>query len=324
MKIKKQTIIRLIKTIVFLAGCVGFTILFSIMLMPKNNARGEGILNPNARGFHGEPEDSIDIFMLGNSDGYGGFSPMELWNGYGYTSYIAAEGSSSVGQVYNMLKEILECQSPKLVILETDCFWNGTDRVGRVEKNITATWERLIPLLRYHDRWKWVKPEQYFGNVKYSYVTVTKGQLINRDTVPYTGGDYMSRNTGSEPIPRSAVPYIDAILDLCEENDMQVLFVTIPSANSWNQAKHDAMTEYASDRGVPYIDMNVSENDIGLDWSVDTRDGGNHLNCNGAKKVTDYLAEYISTNYSLEDHRQDANYQAWNDNYIKYENYIKK
>lgn len=314
----RQTIIRLTKTIVFLAGCVGFTILFSIMLMPKNNARGEGILNPNARGFHGEPENSIDIFMLGNSDAYSGFSPMELWNSKGYTSYIAAEGSTSIGQVYNMLKEVLECQSPKLVILETDCFWNGTDRIGRVQNNITATWNRLIPLLRYHDRWKWVKPKQFFGNVRYSYVTVSKGQLLSNVANPYNGGDYMSKKTENEPIPKSAVPYIDTIVDLCEENDIQVLFVTIPSANSWNQAKHNAMEEYAADRGVPYIDMNIPENDVGIDWSTDSRDGGNHLNCKGAQRVTAYLADYLESNYNLTDHRNDSTYQAWNDNYAKY------
>ena len=43
----------------------------------------------------------------------------------------------------------------------------------------------------------------------------------------------------------------------------------------------------------------------------DSRDGGNHLNYSGAKKISTWLGNYLGSQYQLEDHRKDSRYQRW-------------
>ena len=61
---------------------------------------------------------------------------------------------------------------------------------------------------------------------------------------------------------------------------------------------------------VPYINFNDIYNEVGFDYSTDLGDSS-HCNYNGAKKVTNYLADYINTNYDLEDRRDDPDYNLW-------------
>jgi hypothetical protein len=52
-----------------------------------------------------------------------------------------------------------------------------------------------------------------------------------------------------------------------------------------------------------YIDFNVLKDEIGIDWSQDTGDAGDHINIYGCEKTTRYLIDYLNENYDLPDHR---------------------
>lgn len=323
-KIQKITIIRLIKTIVFFALLFVMAEIFSYMLLPKRNDMHSGILNPNARGFYGEPENSIEIAVIGNSDAYSGFSPVELWNSYGYTSYVAAEGAQNIGESVNILKEILTCQSPELVILEVDCLWAGNSTVGQLEDNMKSILYDLLPLYRYHDRWKTVSRDELFAEPDYVWSPRAKGQWLSSSVSPYTGENVMVPTEERCPIPKANLYFLNTMLKICEENDIQVLLVALPSCLSWNYEKHNALADFAEERGLPYIDMNTVEGEYAVDWSQDTRDGGKHLNSYGASKVTAYIGAFVAEHYELEDRRGDAAYEDWNQCYQYYCNYMNK
>ena len=74
------------------------------------------------------------------------------------------------------------------------------------------------------------------------------------------------------------------------------------------------MVEFLKDYDLEYYDLN--ELDM-IDWSKETRDGGEHLNYNGAKKVSNYLGEYIKNTGLVEDHRGDKKYASWQEAYDK-------
>ena len=42
--------------------------------------------------------------------------------------------------------------------------------------------------------------------------------------------------------------------------------------------------EYAKDNSLTYIDMNLMLDELGIDWSLDSLDKGDHLNLSGAYK----------------------------------------
>ena len=86
----KRVVGRIVKAVSFCCVTVMLICLCSYMLAPKDNTPEGGIINPNANGFFSEPKNSVEIAVIGNSDAYSGFSPMELWKTFGYTSYVSA------------------------------------------------------------------------------------------------------------------------------------------------------------------------------------------------------------------------------------------
>ena len=75
-------------------------------------------------------------------------------------------------------------------------------------------------------------------------------------------------------------------------------------------------------KNIDFVDMNTLKGDYAIDWSTDTRDGGRHLNCKGAEKVSAYLGKYISENYSFKDKRHSEKYADWNNDYLDYVKYM--
>lgn len=321
-KIKKITVLRLIKTIVFFSGVAALICLFSIILRPKDNSPKSGILNPNARGFYGEPENTIDIAVIGNSDAYSGFSPMRLWNEYGYTSYVAAEGAQNIGESVNILKEMLTCQSPDLVVLDVDCLWAGEGLVDQLEGNMKSVMYNYLPLYRYHDRWKQFSFDNMFDEPEFNWSPRTKGQWLSRSVTPYEGEDLMTPSEEKFAIPKANLIFLDYFFKVCEENEIPVLLVALPSGISWTYEKHNSMTDFAKERNLDFIDLNVVEGEYAIDWSQDTRDGGKHLNCYGAEKVTGYIGAYIHSNYTIEDKRGNEAYKDWDVCYEQYRKYM--
>ena len=140
-----------------------------------------------------------------------------------------------------------------------------------------------------------------------------KGYRYSDDRVAYKGSDYMAKTDDWEEIDAIALQSLNQFVEICRNADIQVLFVEMPSANSWNMARHQAVADYASDRNIPFIDFNMKDmmTKTGFDWLTDSRDGGNHLNYSGAKKISTWLGNYLGSQYQLEDHRKDSRYQRW-------------
>ena len=79
------------------------------------------------------------------------------------------------------------------------------------------------------------------------------------------------------------------------------------------------MQQYADENGIPFIDFNLLEKQLKIDWKKDTRDKGMHLNAYGAKKVSDYMGKYLTEHYSLPDLRSDKKLsEQWEEDYQEY------
>ena len=108
------------------------------------------------------------------------------------------------------------------------------------------------------------------------------------------------------------------MIEYCKQNDCELIFIKLPEPIVWNEEKHGIITEYASEKGVKFIDLNYDEN-INIDWQTDTQDEGNHLNLYGAEKVGKYLSDYLSNNFNFVDHREEESYSDWKDYLTAYE-----
>ena len=287
-------------------------------LYPRDNSADSGITFPDARGFYTEPENTIDVYMVGNSGAYAGFSPMELWSAYGITSYVSGEPKQQIAAALTLLEEFLKRQRPKVILFETDEIFTGESRLNSV---IPKAIESKLPVFKYHNNWKHLKLSTLFKKPNYTYVSPTKGQAANKAVNAYTGAEYMTPTDRVAKIPASTRLLLNRLVSLCREENIPLVLVDMPCALSWSYARHNAVQAFADENGLYFMDFNTPElrASTGFSRTTDTYDGGNHLNCVGARKMTCWIGDYLRTNYSLTDHRSDeALAPAWNADLEKY------
>lgn len=280
------------------------------VLSPKGNGRYDGMRYPYLYGFLSEPKRSIDLMMIGNSNVSSGFSPMELWGRYGYTSYVSGEIWQNMVRAVSILKDAVKHQSPRIVMLDSDELYSNQD-------DLASTWlDEVFPFLQYHDRWKVLELRNMFRKPEYTTHYPFKGQKMNRKTDPYVG-DFMLPSDEVQPIPFWSRFWLDRFAKICRDRGITLILVAMPSAR-WNYRMHNAVQRYADANDLRYIDMNIHAPEAGFDWKLHTRDKGEHLNNAGAAKVTAFMGQILKEHYSLKDHRGDPAFSQWDTDYQAY------
>ena len=257
-------------------------------------------------GIKEEKENTIDLLVLGDSETYTSISPMQLYRDSGITAYICGQSQQRIFESYNLLKLALKTQKPKMVILETNALFRYKTKNLEIEKFFAEQLYSYIPLFRYHNIWKLPFEGEDSGKLQY------KGFRLRDKVKAYSGGEYMKKTEEIAEIPEWNKECMEDIISLCKENGIELVLVSVPSPRNYNYKKHNALEQYAKEQNLTYLDLNLENDVLGMDWSKDTMDKGDHLNINGAVKVTEYLRGYLLDNYEWEDHRMDENYDDWN------------
>lgn len=277
----------------------------SLLLLPKENTAAAGMEERDipAAGVEAEPAGSLDVVIIGDSESQSGISPMELWQNQGISSYVCAQPGQRAVEAYYMLKRVLRRQSPKLVILETDLFYHfhGIDTESRYSAEKAAQY--YFPVFKYHRRWKSLTKEDWKMKRNFVERNPLKGYLPNYEQKPYMNGAYMKETDEREYISPAVTFWVDRIVARCREKGIKVLLVGIPAPKNWDRRRHNGVNAYAARTGIPYLDLNLPDSNLQMDWSRDSRDEGDHLNTYGAMKVSRYLGEYLKANYTLPDCR---------------------
>ena len=78
------------------------------------------IINRNARvaAVEAEDEGTLDVIAVGNSLCVSGFTPLELWEKYGITSFNCAQDGENPVECYYVLQKILRRQKPRFCLIE--------------------------------------------------------------------------------------------------------------------------------------------------------------------------------------------------------------
>ena len=99
--------------------------------------------------------------------------------------------------------------------------------------------------------------------------------------------------------------YLQKILDLCKENNIQLLLIKAPSVYPHWYEEYDAqIEEFAQKNSINFVNFLDKVEEIGIDYSKDTYDRGLHLNLTGATKLSKYFSKYLKEKYNLTDYRQ--------------------
>ncbi len=308
--------------------CFVFVVLILLqgLLMPKYMTEiHEGNLIEE---YYDETKDH-DVIFVGDCEVFSNFSPVTLWEDYGISSYIRGSAQQLLWHSYYLLEDTLRYEKPEVVVfnvlamkynepqkeaynrLTLDGMKFSKVKIDAINASMLeeeSFVSYLFPILRYHSRWNELKAEDF----KY---------LFHKDTVSHNG--YLMR---VDVKPVDTVPegrklpdyqfgdnsydYLNRITKLCKENDIELILIKSPSVYPyWYEEWDEQMVQYAKDNELTYINFLECVDEIGIDYSTDTYDGGLHLNLSGAEKLTDYFGKLLIENYELTDHRNDPKYK---------------
>ncbi len=316
--------------------CTGFIALFlailtllTLVYVPK----WEGRDSEEMRGFYQEAPGSIDILCLGSCNMYSSFSPVIAYEQHGLTSYVFGCPDQELVISYHYLKEALKTQDIKLVVLESlflTCeptgkreYYNRTAleymepslnkaqlilELGAMESEYMQTVDAsapdtlltyagyFFPLLRYHGREDLTMDDVTFHFQRDDY-SENKGGLplfsyLNNETLDFA---YV---LNGEAIRDTSREYFIKIQELCAQEGIELLLVKSPNHFRWDEPATQAVTAFAAERNVNFVDFDTFGDFRRDDYSSTT----GRLNVYGMKRFTEHLSQYILENYDIGPH----------------------
>lgn len=258
-----------------------------------------------------EDEDTIDVLFAGDSLVFRAISPRLIFDLTGITSYDLSDGAMRLSDQTVLIRNACTRQNPKLIVLEADVMTKAASPYKDDFALPTNLVEKVFPIFHYHNFYKAFPvfdDEEITGELK--------GYQPEDDISPYEGSlDYMTDDAEPISIPELNLGYLEEIVEFCGERDIKLLVMAIPSAWNYDKEKHRTIQEWSDAHGIEFVDLNLANDEIGIDWSVDTKDAGDHMNLAGSEKVSEYIAKYLENNYDLPDHRGDERYSEWSKPY---------
>lgn len=339
--LNKRFIFFCIKAILIVTVISVLCYIISPIFVPKWDTADDNFVGTNLKGLNVEQENTLDVFYVGNSSVFCGISPIEIWDKYGLTGYNIAIGSSRTWTEYYMIKNYLQNQSPKMIVLDISCAFEQDDAEEvyyrkafdhikmsseKIEAILSDAYDNsipdvlsyIMPVIRFHDRWQELSSKDF--NMAYKDdMTISKGYDYYDNVVPYNNSYNYLNDKVPDTISDKSKQYLDKIVDLCKKNDIEVIFTVVPTTESWNNNMHNVMQEYCNKNNVEFFDLNTEKQlkAMKLDWTKDTCDGGIHLNHSGAYKVSMAIGDYISKKLNHITHNSEVTKQ-WNNCYSRY------
>lgn len=252
-----------------------------------------------------QPSDQVDVLVLGDSESYCSFSPAQLYYQTGITSYVAGQSSQKMNEAQSLFLEALETQKPKVVLLETNELFRPSASFDHMMSMLGDFFQRVFPVFRYHILWEKHFLSNRVSEVRWKGFDARKA-VIGCDDL----SDYMKADKRKEKMPAQNLHILEEIQKICDQEGIQLVLYTCPSPKNATMAKHNRVQAVADQLHVPYIDLNLPDQNLTMDWGQDTSDAGDHTNIYGAMKVTKWLGSYL-TNIGLKDHRSDSAYASW-------------
>lgn len=285
----------------------------SLIVQPKNNQASFGQIDPGAHGVLGERRDSIDVLFLGDSEVYTAIAPLLMWQHYGFTSYDISTSAQPLPYAESLLNRALTKQSPRVVVIETNMLY----RKVTPEDVLWRKAADIFPVLEYHNRWKSLGLHDFTSSAKQTWTDPNKGFQHNDAIAPSSARGYMKPSQARARIPHTNEHLLTSILAQLQRRGIKVVLLSTPSTLNWSWKRHNAVEDYLAHHPefdhVTYLDLNLKQTEVPIDWSVDTRDRGDHLNTGGARKVSTYLGAWLQKTYQLPDRRQDGAFHSWNE-----------
>ena len=300
--------------------------------------------------FYEEPEDSLDVVLIGGSNVFRYWNPMFAYREQGFASYNYAV-EYGVPLLEEAVKDICRYQEPRLFVVDMRCFlshyWEGTintglknqlgsqdihwlERLGSVagyksaeSVGIRTAASVYLDLPIYHnnytalsDKAHWLFSDDNGNGIEMSSYGSSKGFVVFADTYKHAFyfDDMVSRLSAERsPMLPAAEQIYRQFLAYCRNHQLDVLLVESPFVfTEQDMAESNRMADIAAEYGFTFLNTNYHLDEIGVDYEVDFSDPS-HMNILGAEKYTSFMADYLKDNYNLPDHRGSTDYAGWDE-----------
>lgn len=253
----------------------------------------------------------------------------------GIPSYNFSGSGQSIVITYYVLQEIYQTQSPQVVVLDFESLvrpnaftggnaWYNLPAMGNWMHQLMMYREFFpddallyrIPLFRFHENWK----ERYDNPEAFEKAETFFGAVGSNMTMPI---NYLPHQPEvSERIEPDAQvwQYFKKIERLIQEHGSRLVLVDMPAYDAletnggYMQGVINFVQAYAEENSIPFVGCNEQEvlTQMQLDPETDFRDGM-HVNMDGAKKLSQYLAVFLADEFDLPDRRGDPQFDKWNE-----------
>ena len=327
---KKKTWLRLLESCVFvLLLCAVLTGVST--LVERKASRNQ--FGP----FLDQPE-QYDVLFFGDSSFVNCLFPMEIWEDYGIPGYNLSSYGNTMAVSYWVMMNALDYADPEVIVLAVndvhknlkvtgsssdvhtafDFFPLTRTKIRAIEdlmddplamdddgnRYVDMKWEYLFKLGKYHSRWSELQQSDFTGMPN-----VQKGANMMIDVAPVQDYNLIDEDRYAEESGVSYM-YLRRIIEECQAREKKILLVHLPHlATEEAQMSANTVSSIAEEYGLDYIDF-VSMDSV-VDYAVDCYDRHAHLNPSGGWKVTDYIGQYLSEHYGLQDRRGESGYVRW-------------
>lgn len=281
---------------------------------------------------YASPSNSIDVMFFGSSRAHCTIDHGYLWDHYGIAGFTLSAGAQKLDSTYYCLQEALRCQNPEVVFVEVSQVNNGKiengdpdvyrNYLGMKLSNVSLSFadylgkqmnmsreqkeEIYTKLPIIHSRYGEIDRTDFIDGIPFM-----RGYRGSFDVAPF---DMPVETEQTMEISEDNLQFLEKMISFTKERNVSLVFFASPYVVSEeDQMRINEVGKIAGENGVPFINFNHLYEETGIDFSCDFRDSS-HVNNSGARKVTEYLAQYIKANYEVDDHRGDDKYIIWDQN----------
>lgn len=281
-------------------------------------------------GLYKEPEDSLDVVILGASEVFIDYSAAYAYDLYGYTSYPYA-WDAATGELYEaQVRELLRRQNPEWIVVEINgilyddvkdatnphshrSFLDNTpwslNKLRTIREYVPAEdrYQYLFPLAKYHANWKTAYDQG--GLIKDLLSIRMNGSLLKgvvTNVMPFDAPENrdVANDFSTEQLESNSQEFLLSFLEFCREEGLEnVLFVRFPHiiADEWNYRRFQRCNQaeqIIQEFGYDFINLERDHAQIGLDFSKDFYNE-DHLNYIGQQKLTSCFGRILTEEYGV-------------------------
>ena len=294
-------------------------------------------------GFYMEEPDSLDVVFLGSSEVFRDYSAAQAYEEFGFTSYSYATNGNTVTLWKYALRDIIDRQHPKLIVVETNGALYDDDLLykevclRRLVDNMPHSDVRndmirdlggdellsyYLPILKYHDNWE--HPGKMYTGAENTLdlhmrgYSLFKGSSTNTSKMQPTAYLDVRGDRTVQPLGGKAEALLKDFLEYCRQEKLDnVVFVRFPhlvtqSEESYSRfARGNAAEQIIKEYGFDYINLDLYLDEMGV-IPEDDFFNSEHMNVYGMKKMTSWYGRYLMDHYGITPKAQtDENVRRW-------------